>query len=238
MEGNSKHRDKIAVIVAGGKGERMQGAVPKQFIPLLDRPVLYYTLRNFFEAYPDMQVILVLPEAHMTAGKSLVSSYFPEASVRFTTGGETRFHSVQNGLRLIQQSAVIFVHDGVRCLADAELIRRCHVEALEQGSAIPVIDCRDSVRECTEKGNRYLDRSRLRLVQTPQTFLSEILLPAFEQPYRAEFTDEATVVEAAGHTVHLTRGSEENIKLTLPIDLIVAAELLQKKGNRPGTPGT
>jgi 2-C-methyl-D-erythritol 4-phosphate cytidylyltransferase len=229
MNEASKNWKKIALIVAGGKGERMQGAVPKQFIPIHDRPVLYYTIKRFLDAYIDMQVVLVLPEAHLAAGKSIVSTYFPGAPVQFAEGGATRFHSVQNGLQLIGGDAVIFVHDGVRCLTDRELIHRCYEQALGKGSAIPVIECRDSVRITTPEGNQPMDRTALKLVQTPQTFLSTILLPAYQQKYRPEFTDDATVVEAAGHKVHLTEGSAENIKLTLPIDLVVAAELLSKK---------
>lgn len=235
MNEASRNWKKIAVIVAGGKGERMQGTLPKQFILIHDRPVLYYTIRSFLEAYPDMQVIVVLPEAHLATGKSTVSTYFSDAFVQFTEGGATRFHSVKNGLQLIREDAVIFVHDGVRCLTDTELIQRCYEEALVKGSAVPVIECRDSVRMTTPEGNSSVDRAALKLVQTPQTFLSTILLPAYQQEYRTGFTDEATVVEAAGHQIHLTEGSAENIKLTLPIDLIIAAELLQKKSNRMDT---
>lgn len=235
MNEASRNWKKIAVIVAGGKGERMQGAVPKQFIPIHGRPVLYYTIRCFLDAYTDMQVILVLPEAHLATGKSIVATYFSDAPVQLAEGGATRFHSVQNGLRLIQEDSVIFVHDGVRCLTDTELVRRCYEQALVKGSAIPVIECRDSVRMTTPEGNHSVDRAVLKLVQTPQTFLSSILLPAYQQEYRSGFTDEATVAEAAGHRVHLTEGSAENIKLTLPIDLVIAAELLQKKSNRMDT---
>lgn len=224
-----EHWKKIAVIVAGGKGERMQGTVPKQFMPLLGKPVLYHTLLSFFEAYSDMQVILVLPEAHLPEGKRIAETYFPDRPITFTEGGATRFHSVRNGLKQIEAKAIVFVHDGVRCLADTALIRRCYEQTLDKGSAIPAIDCRDSVRILTPEGSRYLDRSTLKLVQTPQTFQSTLLVPAYEQEYRSAFTDEATVVEAAGHPVHLTEGSVENIKLTVPLDLIVAEELLKKK---------
>ena len=235
MNDTVEHLKKIAVIVAGGKGERMQGHVPKQFIPLLGKPVLYHTIRSFFDAYSDMQVILVLPEAHMQEGKRIVETYFQAYPIALVEGGATRFHSVKNGLNRIKENAVVFVHDGVRCLTGTELIRRCYDQTLEKGSAIPAIDCRDSVRTITPEGSRYLDRSTLKLVQTPQTFLSTLLLPAYEQEYRSTFTDEATVVEAAGHAVHLTEGSVDNIKLTLPLDLIVAEELLKKKSNRLNT---
>lgn len=232
MNDTVEHWKKIAVIVAGGKGERMRGDVPKQFMPLLGKPVLYHTLRSFFDAYSDMQVILVLPEAHMREGKRIAGTFFPGFPIALVQGGATRFHSVKNGLDLIEENAVVFVHDGVRCLTDAELIRRCYLQTLEKGSAIPAIDCGDSVRIITPEGSRYMDRTTLKLVQTPQTFLSTLLLPAYEQEYRSTFTDEATVVEAAGHAVHLTEGSVDNIKLTLPLDLIVAEELLKKNGNR------
>lgn len=217
-----------AVIVAGGAGKRMGSALPKQFLLLKNKPVLYYTIDAFLKAVPDIHVIIVLPEEHLELGKEIVDGFFDEQQIRLTVGGETRFHSVQNGLKLISEESIIFVHDGVRCLVSEELIQRCYTAALETGSAIPAIECRDSARMITEDGNDPVDRTKLRLVQTPQTFHSKILLPAFAIDYKERFTDEATVVEAFGLKVTLVQGEETNIKITNPIDLVVAEKILEK----------
>jgi 2-C-methyl-D-erythritol 4-phosphate cytidylyltransferase len=145
-------------------------------------------------------------------------------------GGETRFLSVRNGLKLVEQESVVGVHDGVRCLASVGLVRRCFEQAMRLGSAIPVVDCKDSVRWVDGEGSRPLDRSRIKLVQTPQTFLSGVLLDAFEKVDGALFTDEATVVEAAGQAVQLVEGEVSNIKITLPADLLYAERLIQRMG--------
>lgn len=217
-----------AVIVAGGAGKRMGSALPKQFLLLKNKPVLYYTIDAFLKAVPGIHVIIVLPEEHLELGKEIVDGFFDEQQIRLTVGGETRFHSVQNGLKLISEESIIFVHDGVRCLVSEELIQRCYTAALETGSAIPAIECKDSARMITEDGNDPVDRTKLRLVQTPQTFHSKILLPAFAIDYKERFTDEATVVEAFGLKVTLVQGEETNIKITNPIDLVVAEKILEK----------
>lgn len=219
-------RKKIAVIVAGGSGTRMQSAVPKQFMDLAGKPVLYYTLSAFAHAYPDMQLVLVLPEAHMTTAADIIATapYLPP--VTLVQGGETRFHSVRNGLQQVSGDAVVFVHDGVRPLVSVSLIRQCYEAALQHGSAIPVIDMKDSVREVSTSGNAAVDRERFKIIQTPQTFLSEIILPAFALPYDPLFTDEATVAERLGHKIHLIPGEDANIKITRPLDLTIAAALL------------
>lgn len=217
---------KYAVIVAGGNGSRMGGTIPKQFMLLKDKPVLYYTLKAFLDSYEDMQVVLVLPVDYTDMGQEIIDAYFDKERIRITAGGDTRFQSVKNGLALIDEEAIIFVHDGVRCLASTQLIHRCYEAALETGSAIPAIASRDSVRMVTEDGNDAIDRNLVMLVQTPQTFHSKILIPAFQIDYKDKFTDEATVVEAYGLKVSLVEGEENNIKITRPIDLIIAGQLL------------
>jgi 2-C-methyl-D-erythritol 4-phosphate cytidylyltransferase len=214
------------VIVAGGSGKRMGTVLPKQFLLLKNKPVLYYTIDTFLKALPDCKVIIVLPEEHLELGKEIVDGFFDAQRIQLTAGGETRFHSVQNGLKLVEEESIIFVHDGVRCLVTEELIQRCYTTALETGSAIPAIDCRDSVRILTPEGNEQVDRSRLRLIQTPQTFHSKILLAAFAIDYKPWFTDEANVVEAFGLKVTLVQGEETNIKITNPIDLVIAERIL------------
>ncbi len=220
---------KIAVIVAGGSGSRMNNAVPKQFLLLDGKPVLYYTLRTFLDAYPDMEIILVLPEEHVASGQEIIDAFFDYERIQITVGGRTRFHSVQNGLKLVEEESIVFVHDAVRCLATTSLVQRCYEAAAENGSAIPVIDSRDSIRVLTAEGNEALERSTVKLVQTPQTFHSKILLPAFNIDYKDRFTDEATVVEAFGMKVQLVEGEVSNIKITQPSDLILAEILLKEK---------
>jgi 2-C-methyl-D-erythritol 4-phosphate cytidylyltransferase len=221
---------KVALIVAGGIGSRMNNDIPKQFLLLKNKPVLYYSIKAFLAAYDDMEVILVLPSEHIGKGQEIIDGYFDSAKFRITTGGRTRFHSVKNGLSLIgKEDAIIFVHDGVRCLLTTKLIKECHQTALVLGSAVPAVSCKDSVRMVTNTGNKILDRKKIRLVQTPQTFHSKILLPAFEIDYKDKFTDEATVVEAFGLKVNLVEGEINNIKITTPQDLIFAEFLLENK---------
>jgi 2-C-methyl-D-erythritol 4-phosphate cytidylyltransferase len=224
---------KYAIIVAGGTGTRMGRAIPKQFLLLHDRPVLYYTLRAFLEAYNDLEIILVLPEEYSDMGKEIIDAWFDYSRIQVTFGGETRFHSVQNGLKLVQEESVIFVHDAVRCLVTTELIQLCFEHTLQMGSAVPVIRSKDSVRILNEEGNdnEVLDRNKVVLVQTPQTFHSKILLPAFQIDYKERFTDEATVVEAFGLKISLVEGDEDNIKITRPVDLLIAEALLEEKQN-------
>jgi 2-C-methyl-D-erythritol 4-phosphate cytidylyltransferase len=217
---------KYAVIVAGGSGTRMGGTLPKQFMLLKDKPVLYYTLKAFLDAYNDMQIILVLPMEYTDMGQEIIDAFFDKDRIRITAGGDTRFQSVKNGLALVEEESIIFVHDGVRCLVSTTLIQRCYAGAIEMGTAVPVIVSKDSVRLLTEEGNDAIDRNRVMLVQTPQTFHSKILLPAFQIDYKDKFTDEATVTEAYGIKVSLVEGDENNIKITRPIDLVIAESLL------------
>jgi 2-C-methyl-D-erythritol 4-phosphate cytidylyltransferase len=222
---------KYAVIVAGGSGKRMNSALPKQFMMLKDKPVLYYTLQTFLESYDDLQIILVLPLEYIDLGKEIIDGYFDSSRIRIVTGGDSRFHSVQSGLALIEEESIIFVHDGVRCLVTPQLIHRCYMQALETGSAIPTLISKDSVRIETEEGNEPLDRNKVHLVQTPQTFHSKLLLPAFQIDFKERFTDEATVVEAFGLKVTLVVGEETNIKLTRPVDMVLAERILEERAS-------
>jgi 2-C-methyl-D-erythritol 4-phosphate cytidylyltransferase len=217
---------KIAVIVAGGTGTRMNNTVPKQFLLLNGKPVLFYTIKTFLQSYEDMKVILVLPEEHVAAGQEIIDAFFDYNRIKITIGGRTRFHSVQNGLKLVEEESIVFVHDAVRCLLSTDLITRCYDAAVEYGAAIPVIDSKDSVRMISGDDNTALERTNIKLVQTPQTFHSKILLPAFNIDYKDKFTDEATVVEAFGLKVHLVKGEENNIKITRPQDMLLAESLL------------
>jgi 2-C-methyl-D-erythritol 4-phosphate cytidylyltransferase len=204
----------------------MNNSIPKQFLLLKNRPVLFYTIDTFLRSYDDMQIILVLPEEHVAAGQEIIDAFFDYSRIKITIGGRTRFHSVQNGLGLVKEESIVFVHDAVRCLLTTGLIKRCYKAAIENGAAIPVIDSKDSVRIITGEDNAAVERDRIKLVQTPQTFHSKILLPAFNIDYKDKFTDEATVVEAFGLKVTLVEGEENNIKITRPQDLILAESLV------------
>jgi 2-C-methyl-D-erythritol 4-phosphate cytidylyltransferase len=218
---------KIAIIVAGGKGTRMNNDIPKQFLFLKNKPVLYYSIKTFLDAYSDMQIILVLPQEHMAKGQEIIDGYFDNSRFRLCEGGRTRFHSVQNGLALINDESIIFVHDGVRCLVTKKLVQRCFESAAETGNAVPAIASKDSIRFKTNSGNKILKRNKVMLVQTPQTFHSKILLPAYKIDYKEKFTDEASVVEAFGIDINLIEGEEANIKITTPGDFLIAESLLK-----------
>jgi 2-C-methyl-D-erythritol 4-phosphate cytidylyltransferase len=214
------------VIVASGAGTRMKSEVPKQFLLLKNRPVLFYSVDTFLQAYDDLEVILVLPPEHMAKGQEIIDGYFDRSRIRICEGGRTRFHSVKNGLSLVNEESIVFVHDGVRCLLTTDLIHRCYTAAEEYGTAVPVVNVRESVRIITKEGNESLDRELIKIVQTPQVFHSKILLPAFNIDYKEKFTDEASVVEAYGLKVHLVEGEDNNIKITYPADLMLAESLL------------
>jgi len=216
-----------AVIVAGGNGHRMNSDIPKQFLLLKGKPVLYYAISTFLETLPDCFIILVLPEAHVAAGQEIIDAFFGYDRIKIVIGGRTRFHSVQNGLKLIEdEDSVIFVHDAVRPFVSRALITRCLDSVLGSGSAVPVTDCTDSLRMLTEDGNEAIERSTIKRVQTPQAFHGKILLPAYRIDYKDKFTDEATVAEAFGLKVTLVAGDEKNIKITGPADLLIAESFL------------
>lgn len=220
---------KYAVIVAGGSGLRMGTAVPKQFLELSGHPVLWHTLNAFLQAYSDLEVILVLPQAHVETGLAIIQTTIDPSRIWIATGGETRFHSVKNGLDHIHQHSVVFVHDGVRCMVSPELIRQCYEHTLEFGNAIPAIAAVDSIRITTALGNEQVDRNRVRIIQTPQTFFSDMLKAAFEQEYDTSFTDEASVVERLGVKIHLVEGETTNLKITRPIDIVIAEKILEER---------
>ncbi|MEY4892875.1 MAG: hypothetical protein RIQ34_1487 [Bacteroidota bacterium] len=220
-------RKKIAVVVAGGVGMRMGADRPKQFLALEGQSILNRTLETFLSSYLDLEVVLVLPDEHMDSGVQLVQGLPGSNRIRFVKGGETRFHSVQNGLATIDASSIIFVHDAVRCLLTIDLIHRCNDQALRQGSAIPAIVSKDSIRWLIDGKSKSIPRHQIRLIQTPQTFLSEVLLSAYQVKHHPDFTDEASVVEASGQPIYLINGEERNIKITHPDDLITAAQWLR-----------
>ncbi len=217
--------EKYAIIVAGGKGERMNAVMPKQFLAICGVPVLMRTLENFHTTDNTIQLILVLPESQFAYWKEICEKYDFSVPHQLVGGGETRFHSVKNGLAQVPIDSLVAVHDGVRPFVSEEAIRRCYDLAQAKGSAIPVVNSVDSIRLVDENGNQSVDRTHYRMVQTPQVFQSSLLKKAFEQAYSPLFTDDASVLEAMGTKVFLTEGNRENIKITTPFDLKVAEAL-------------
>lgn len=217
---------RTVVIVAGGKGLRMGTDIPKQFLPVGGVPVLMRTINAFHGFDADMDIILVLPSDQQDCWSELCRKYSFCTPHSIADGGETRFHSVRNGLALAADEGLIAVHDGVRPFVTAEVIERCFAEAERKKAVIPVVPVVDTVRQITDGGSITVSRDLYRLVQTPQTFDAALLKEAYRQPYTPHFTDDASVVEAFGHEVTLVEGCRENIKITTQFDLKVAEAIL------------
>ena len=219
---------KIAIIVAGGTGQRMGSVVPKQFLEIEGKSILLHTIDQFVNAFDDISLVVVLPEGYIEEGKKLLKNR-TKNPIQFIAGGETRFQSVKNGLTAVKEKSIVFVHDAVRCLLTPALVQRCYQQAVENGSAIPAVSSTDTVRIMENEKHHLFDREKVMLIQTPQTFQSEIILAAFDQVYQPNFTDEANVVEASGQPVFLVDGEFENIKITRPLDLAIATYVLTKR---------
>lgn len=213
------------IIVAGGKGLRMGGDVPKQFQLLGSQPVLMHTLQRFADDCKDLQIILVLPQEQIEYWSDLGEKYHFGVEHWIVAGGETRFHSVQNGLAQIPDDAegVVAVHDGVRPLVSREVIGKCFEEARRKKAMVPVVPVVESLRHVSDGA---VPRADYRLVQTPQTFDIQLLKQAYRQPFSKDFTDDASVVEAFGHPISMVEGNRENIKLTTPFDLKIAEAII------------
>jgi len=216
------------IIVAGGSGKRMDADIPKQFLLLHGKPVLMHTCETFYSFDPALSLIIVLPAEHIATWKSLCKTHSFTIPHQIVEGGPERFFSVRNALRtLIPDESLVAIHDGVRPLVSHETIQTAFDAALKHGNAIPVIPVIESVREQTPTGNHIIDRSKLQLIQTPQVFKTSLICKAYEQEYSSTYTDDASVLEKMGEKIVLTKGNPENIKITRPIDLIIAAALIK-----------
>ena len=218
----------FVIIVAGGKGLRMGADLPKQFLPIGGKPVLMHTLEAFHKADAAMRLILVLPQSQQAYWKSLCEEYAFSIPHQVADGGETRFHSVKNGLALVDEAGLVGVHDGVRPFASIEVIRRCYAEAARYKAVVPGIEVVETIRMVQGGDSQTVDRNLYQLGQTPQVFDVALLKQAYHQSYIPGFTDDASVVEAYGQKIHLTEGNRENIKITTPFDLKIAETILQK----------
>lgn len=217
---------KFALIVAGGNGSRMGEKIPKQFIELNGRPVLMHTFDAFLKYDAQIEFILVLPAAEIDYWNKLCEKHRFGQKYQLVTGGKTRFHSVKNGLGLIHDDGVVFIHDGVRPLVSKQTFENCFTTAVEKGNALPVLPVNESVRVVDSTGNRAVNRSAFVLVQTPQTFQTSLIKKAYQQPFTELFTDDASVLEKMGETVFLVEGNRENIKITYPADIVIAESFL------------
>ena len=217
------------VIVAGGSGKRMGASLPKQFMLLGGIPVVARTINTFSEALPNADIVVVLPEEHIALWRNLASR-FDVAPHRCVAGGKERFHSVKCGIDVLgSEVEYIAVHDGVRALASKRLVVRAALAVEEHKAVIPVVDVVDSYRRVVGDASEIVPRSELRIVQTPQMFSAELLRRAYEQPFDASFTDDASVVEALGEKIALVEGERTNIKLTTPEDMAYAEWLLSRE---------
>ena len=210
------------IIVAGGSGKRMGSALPKQFALVGGEPILARTINAFRKALPTSRIVVVLPAEYIEFWKNF-SARFEVAKHSIVEGGEERFHSVRNGIEALSDAVdLIAVQDGVRPFASKELILRTVACAAEHGVAIPVVKAVDSYRMVEGDNSHIIDRTPLRIVQTPQIFAAPILRAAYDTEFRAEFTDDASVVEYSGEKITLCEGEYSNIKITTPDDLLIA----------------
>jgi 2-C-methyl-D-erythritol 4-phosphate cytidylyltransferase len=223
---------KTAIIVAGGTGQRMGTALPKQFLAIEGKSILLHTVDQFVSAFSDINFVIVLPADYIHEGENLIAASGLSQSFQFVAGGDTRFQSVKNGLAQADPASIVFVHDAVRCLLTPDLIQRCYQQAVEKGSAIPAVSSTDTVRIIEGTKHHVVDRANVMMIQTPQTFNAAILKKAFEQAYQPSFTDEANVLEASGKEVYLIEGEHENIKITRPLDLAIAEYILAKRASK------
>ncbi len=220
---------KYAILVAGGSGQRMGGAIPKQFLKMGNKPVLMHTLEAFHMADFGIQLIITLPQEEMEFWKDLCEWHSDFTPHQLVAGGETRYHSVKNALQVVEENALVAIHDGVRPHISKELILQSFQIAQEFGSAICSVKMKDSVRKVEGDITKNIERDLLRIIQTPQTFQSNLIKKAYSRDYAQNFTDDASVAEAYGHNVKLMEGAYENLKITTPEDLVIAEAILKAK---------
>lgn len=218
-----------AIIVAGGKGTRIQSVLPKQFLPLNGRPILLHTIDAFYDYSHNITVIVVLPEADFKIWDVIIEEHQFKKPVILQKGGSTRFQSVKNGLDKIEGEGLVAVHDGVRPLVSETIIKHSFQLAAVYKTAVAAVPLKESIREGNEADSKALDRSRYQIIQTPQTFDVSVIKQAYQIKEDESLTDDASVVERSGQTISLFEGSYDNIKITTPEDLIVAEALLTNR---------
>jgi 2-C-methyl-D-erythritol 4-phosphate cytidylyltransferase len=214
------------VIVAGGTGKRMGAEIPKQFLELAGRPVLMHTIERFKAFNDKIEIITVLPENQLRHWCELQNKHSFTIPQTLVKGGSHRFFSVKNGLKFVNVPGLVAIHDGVRPFVSIDTIKRCFEAAEKLGNAVPSISPTESLRILEGMGSYPINRLHVKQIQTPQVFNAELLKKAYQQEYRLEFTDDATVLESTGEKINLIEGNRENIKITNPEDLLISTALL------------
>jgi 2-C-methyl-D-erythritol 4-phosphate cytidylyltransferase len=214
------------IIVAGGSGKRMGAEIPKQFLELAGRPVLMHTIERFKSFNEAIEIITVLPENQLRHWVELQTKFKFSVPQTLVKGGSARFYSVRNGLEFVSVPSLVAIHDGVRPFVTIETIKKCFDTAEKLGNAIPAVTVAESIRMITDTGSHPVNRLNVRQIQTPQVFNAELLKKAYQQDYKHEFTDDATVLESTGEKINLVEGNRENIKITNPEDLVISKALL------------
>jgi len=228
------HNKEYAIIVAGGKGTRMKTHLPKQFLEIMGLPILMHTINAFYRYSNEITVILVLPENDFETWKNLCDQYRFQKPVILQKGGDTRFQSVKNGLEKIDGTGLVAIHDGVRPLVSEDLIGAAFRLAAVHKSAVAAVRLKESIRITDQDNTKAVDRSKFRLIQTPQTFQVDLIRSAYQIKEDPSLTDDASVAERSGHIISLFEGSYENIKITTPEDLIIAEALLRAEKTKAG----
>jgi 2-C-methyl-D-erythritol 4-phosphate cytidylyltransferase len=224
------NQNRHALIVAGGSGTRMGSEIPKQFIELLGKPIIMHTISAFYNSSPSPNIVLVLPQNEHLRWSELCKVHSFHVPHSLISGGETRFHSVKNGLASIEGDGLVAIHDGVRPLASKNLIEKCFVEALKNGNAIPAIKPHETIRLGTHTQSRVENRELCWLVQTPQVFKLAEIKSCYNTNYNSSFTDDASVAEWQGKEIFIVDGEKENIKITTPLDMIIATAIMGSGG--------
>jgi len=224
--------NQYVIIVAGGVGKRMQTELPKQFVQVCGKEIILHTIMRFLNFNPSLQIIISVHPDYYELLKTLLAKH-QYGSIKIVHGGPTRFHSVKNALDTINDlNTVVGIHDAARPFVSIDTISRCFNVAQQKGNAIPSIALHESIREADDKGNKAVNRDRFRIIQTPQCFRVSDIKKAFELKFQESFTDDASVLEAAGGTINLVEGNEENIKITLPKDLLIAKTFIENEQRR------
>ncbi len=214
------HSQYNIIVVAGGTGTRMQSTIPKQFIEIKGKPILIHTIEKFLEFDEYMNVVVVVHKDFITDANFMLAEHFPDKNIQVVVGGETRYHSVKNGLNcIVNKNDVVGIHDAARPFVSVETIKRCFETAADKGNATPILPINESLRMVTNGINKAVSRDDYKIVQTPQCFIVSKIKEAFEQPYSPFFTDDATVLEGLDESINLVEGNIENIKITTPYDL-------------------
>ncbi len=214
------------LITAGGSGKRMNTPFPKQFIPVSGRTLLMRTIDVFHEYDPKMKIVLVIPDDYLQLWKELCTEFDFQVEHQLVRGGDERFFSVQNGLQHIPPGSLVLIHDGVRPMVRPDTIKRVIETTEKKGNAVPCVVPAQTIREVQGAESKMLDRNKLRLIQTPQGFISDLIKEAYNQQYSERFTDDASVLESLGHKINLVEGNYSNIKVTHPADIKMVEALL------------